>query len=135
MGPDQDIFMTRFFAIYDLSLVDPTTCGSVVVTYPGQPIYYNTTYVNGQNNCLDLSKQYGDLWTKTIAKGPNQFFLTQMQADPFFAPSSGTCVNNCDGLIGVSAPLMIGTKTVGIFGTHLAATSLEKIISPMTKID
>jgi hypothetical protein len=30
---------------------------------------------------------------------------------------------------------MIGTKVVGVFGTHLAATSLKKIIEPMAVLD
>jgi hypothetical protein len=77
MGPDQDIFLKRYFAIYDLSLQDSNTCGSVVVIYPGQPIYFNTTNVDG-SGCLNLALQYGDLWTKTLAKKPNQFFLTQL---------------------------------------------------------
>jgi len=35
IGPDQDIFLKRFFAIYDLPQTETIKCGSVVVIYPG----------------------------------------------------------------------------------------------------
>jgi len=82
-----------------------------------------------------LTAQYGELWTKTLVKEPNKFFLTQLQNDPFFSPSSGSAADSSDKLIGVTSPLIVDNKVVGIFGTHLAATSLNKIIEPMVVID
>ena len=67
MGPTQDIFLTRYFAIFDLSLVDSNLCGSIVLTYPGQIVYFDPAYVD-VNGCLNLENQYGDLWTKTVSR-------------------------------------------------------------------
>ncbi len=35
----------------------------------------------------------------------------------------------------MTSPLRVDNKVVGIFGTHLAATSLKEIIKPMVVID
>lgn len=75
MGPLQDIFFNRFFAIVDLSLIDDTQCGSIILTYPGQPIYFSAGNIDGATNCLDLAAQYGSLWSDTIPLKANQYNL------------------------------------------------------------
>lgn len=100
MGPSQDIFLWRYYAIFDLSLIDPNLCGSIVLTYPGQTVYFNPNYVDA-NGCLDLASQYGELWTRTITR-PGLTSLVQYQLDPFF---STTCTVNCTGYVALSTTL------------------------------
>jgi hypothetical protein len=54
MGPDKDINLIRYFAIIDLSLIDDTSCGSVVITYPGQTVYFDSNNIDSSSGCLDL---------------------------------------------------------------------------------
>lgn len=65
MGPSQDVFLKRYYAIVDLSLVEDGACGSVVLTYPGQEVWVNPANIDA-NGCLNLQAQYGAMWTQTI---------------------------------------------------------------------
>lgn len=91
------------------------------MVYPGQEIYFDEK--NIENNCLDLEKQYKDLWSKAILKPDAEFYLQQTMPDVFFKNSN--CPQNCTKYFGASTPLYIDGKVVGVYGAMLNANAFN----------